>query len=49
MCGVARFEILYQYATIQLHIDTDRFQKKILLRAPLERFWRALVDSMEVR
>ena len=27
--------------------ETDRIQKKILLRAPHERVWRALVDSKE--
>jgi uncharacterized protein YndB with AHSA1/START domain len=28
-------------------MDTDRIEKKILLRAPLERVWRALADSRE--
>jgi uncharacterized protein YndB with AHSA1/START domain len=28
-------------------LTTDRIEKKILLRAPLERVWRALVDSQE--
>jgi uncharacterized protein YndB with AHSA1/START domain len=28
-------------------IDADRIEKKILLRAPLERVWRALTDSEE--
>jgi len=30
-----------------LHINTDRIEKKILLRAPLDRVWRALSDSTE--
>ena len=28
-------------------MDTDRIEKKILLRAPLKRVWRALADSTE--
>ena len=28
-------------------MDTDRIEKKILLRAPLARVWRALADSAE--
>src|SRR3954467_5476954 len=28
-------------------MDTDRIEKKILLRAPLARIWRALADSAE--
>jgi uncharacterized protein YndB with AHSA1/START domain len=28
-------------------MDTDRIQKKVLLRAPLKRVWRALADSTE--
>src|SRR5687767_6475999 len=28
-------------------MDTDRIEKQILLRAPLERVWRALSDSRE--
>jgi uncharacterized protein YndB with AHSA1/START domain len=28
-------------------MDTDRIEKKILLRAPLNRVWRALADSTE--
>lgn len=28
-------------------MDTDRIEKKILLRAPLKRIWRALADSKE--
>jgi len=28
--------------------DTDRIQKKILLRAPLARVWRAITDSAEL-
>jgi uncharacterized protein YndB with AHSA1/START domain len=28
-------------------MDTDRIEKKILLRAPLKRVWRALADSAE--
>jgi uncharacterized protein YndB with AHSA1/START domain len=28
-------------------MDTDRIEKKILLRAPLSRVWRALTDSKE--
>lgn len=28
-------------------MDTDRIEKKILLRAPLQRVWRALADSTE--
>src|SRR5262249_22944272 len=35
------------YATRRLHMDTDRIEKKILLRAPLKRVWRALADSTE--
>src|SRR6202171_5119411 len=28
-------------------MDTDRIEKKVLLRAPLKRVWRALSDSTE--
>jgi uncharacterized protein YndB with AHSA1/START domain len=30
-----------------LHLSTDRIEKKIRLRAPRERVWRALADSTE--
>ena len=32
---------------VQKPTATDRIEKKILLRAPLKRIWRALSDSME--
>lgn len=28
-------------------MNTDRIEKKVLLRAPLKRIWRALSDSIE--
>src|ERR1700691_1087485 len=34
-------------ATRRLRMDTDRIEKKILLRAPRKRVWRALSDSTE--
>jgi uncharacterized protein YndB with AHSA1/START domain len=30
-------------------MSTDRIEKKILLRAPLKRVWRAITDSLEFR
>jgi uncharacterized protein YndB with AHSA1/START domain len=30
-----------------METDTDRIEKKILLRAPLERVWRAVSDARE--
>ena len=30
-----------------LHVSTDRIEKRILLRAPPQRVWRALTDSTE--
>jgi uncharacterized protein YndB with AHSA1/START domain len=35
----------YQIATWRLSISTDRIEKKIVLRAPLARVWRALTDA----
>ncbi len=32
-------------ATWRLHMNSDRVEKQVLLRAPLERVWRAISDS----
>src|SRR5205085_760383 len=34
-------------ATRRLHMSTDRIEKRVLLRAPRRRVWRALTDSSE--
>lgn len=30
-----------------MHMSTDRIEKEVLLKAPLERVWRAISDSEE--
>src|SRR3954469_24788378 len=44
-----RLHVVPDAANMQLRgcMNTDRIEKKILLRAPLTRVWRALADSKE--
>ena len=39
--------MVHSYATRRLHINTDRIEKQVVLRAPLDRVWRAISDSQE--
>src|SRR6202022_3246874 len=33
--------------TRRLHMSTDRIEKQVVLRAPVDRVWRAISDSQE--
>src|SRR5580700_9665761 len=44
---VAVFLVLGYYATHRLHMMTDRIEKRIELKAPVSRVWRALTDHRE--
>lgn len=40
-------DVMELCATERLHMSTDRIEKKVLLRASLDRVWRAVSDSSE--